>query len=87
MQRVAVAAQGTDGEAMIAELRLEIVELRLTVEHRKLAVRVAGIISGAEFHRIDIVALQLLQYIFQGQLRQQRGEYADSHGSLLKYSG
>jgi hypothetical protein len=47
-------------------------------------VRTAGIVSGTEFHGTDVVALQLLENIIDGQLRQQGCEYADSHGVLLK---
>jgi hypothetical protein len=40
---------------------------------------IAGIIAGTEFHGIDVQGFGLLEDVFQGQLRQQRGEYADSH--------
>ena len=46
MQRIAVAAQGADGEAVIVELLLEFAQRRGVLEHRELAVRVAEVIAG-----------------------------------------
>jgi hypothetical protein len=44
-------------------------------------VRIGGQrISSAEFHGIDMEVCQFLENVVEGQLRQQRGEYADSHG-------
>ena len=79
MQRIAVAAQGADGESVVGEFALEVLQLAFVLQHRELAVGVAGIIAGTEFHGIDVVAFQLLEYVFDGQLRQERCEYADFH--------
>src|SRR5439155_13570702 len=83
MQRVAVTAQRTDGEAVVGKLLLEVEQLRYFVQHRELAVRVAGIIARAQFDRIDIDALQFLQNVVERHLRQQGGKYTDSHVILL----
>src|ERR1035438_8381123 len=80
MQRVAVAAQGADGDSVVRQETLEILEITLVLQHGELAVGAAGVISGTEFHGIDLVAFQLLEDTLSGQLRQQRSEYADSHG-------
>ena len=58
---------------------LNVVQLGLVLEHRKLAMRIARIVSGAQLDGADVQALELLQYVVQGKLRQQGGEYADSH--------
>lgn len=87
MQRVAVAAQRADSETVIVQLLLEFVEFALAFQHRQFAVSIAWIVSSTELHSIDLVALQLLQNVFQRQLRQQWGEYADSHADLLSGAG
>jgi hypothetical protein len=42
--------------------------------------RILKSLSSLLFHGIDVVAFQLLENVLSGQLRQQRSEYADSHG-------
>src|ERR1019366_5513075 len=69
-----------DRDSVVGEQALEIVELALVLQHGELAVGAAGVISGTEFHGIDVIAFHLLENVFSGQLRQQRSEYADSHG-------
>src|ERR1017187_5132531 len=81
MQRVAMTAQCADGEAVTGKLLAERFERGSVVEHGELAMRVSGIVAGTEFHGIDALGLQLLQYVVEGKLRQQRCEYSDSHGS------
>ena len=66
MQRIAVAAQRADGEPLIVQLLFEFVELRPVIEHGELAVRIAGIVPGAEFHGIDMEACQLLENVCPG---------------------
>ena len=80
VQRVAVAAQRADREAVIGELLLEFAELARVGQHGQLAVRIAGVVAGTQLHGIDIQALEFLENVFERQLRQQRCEYADSHG-------
>jgi hypothetical protein len=60
MQRVAVAAQRADGEAVVVQLLLELLELALVLEHGELAVGAAGVVSGAEFHGVDLQSRELL---------------------------
>jgi hypothetical protein len=43
--------------------------------------RIAGVVSSAEFHGVDAVALELLQNVLEGQLGQQGGENTDSHAA------
>ena len=57
MQRIAVAAQGADGEAVVFQDLLELGECGVVVQHGELAVRVAGIVAGAEFDGVDAVGL------------------------------
>jgi hypothetical protein len=83
VQRVAVAAQRADAEAAIRQFVFEFGQLGGIVQHGQLAVRIARIITGSEFDRIDMDALELLEDIVQGKLRQQGGENADSHVGLL----
>ncbi len=69
MQRIAVAAQGADGEALIVQLLLELFQLLLIVEHRQLAMRIAGIIASAQLNRVDVELLELLENFFKRKLR------------------
>src|ERR1039457_1769864 len=85
MQRVAVTTQCADGEAMIRQLHAEVLQSGGVVEHGELAMRVSGVVAGAELHGIDALGLQLLQYVVKRKLRQQRCEYSDSHGSPRLY--
>jgi hypothetical protein len=75
-----VATEGTDRDSVIRQEALKIVKLGLILEHGELTVGAARVIPGTEFHGIDVVAFQLLEDVLSGQLRQQRSEYADSHG-------
>ena len=44
----------------------------LVVEHGQLAVRVAGIIAGAELNGADVESLQLFEHLVERELRKQR---------------
>ena len=79
MQRVAVAAQRADGDAVVGEESLEPVELGRIVEHGQLAVRVAGIIAGTEFDGIDVQLLQLLEDFLERKLAEKRSKDANFH--------
>ena len=85
VQRIAVAAQRADGESVIGQRLLERAERRAVVQHRQLAVRVSGIVAGAQLHRRDVMRRQLLQNVAERELRQQRGEYADLHLNSVIY--
>ena len=63
MQRIAVAAQRADGETVIRQRLLERVERGAVVQHRQLAVRVAGIIARAQFHGGDVMRRKLFQNV------------------------
>ena len=69
MQRVSVAAQRADGEAVVVQLLLEFLERRRVFEHRELAVRIAGIVARTKFNRRDAEAFSFRDYIVQRQLR------------------
>ena len=71
MQRIAVAAQRADAETVVVKLLLELVKLRLVVEHRQLAVRIARIVSCTQLDRIDVELLELFENFIQRKLRQQ----------------
>ena len=62
MQRVAVARQRRNGEARVGDLAFEGLQLGRIVQHGQLGMGVARIIAGAEFHRVDIQRLELLQH-------------------------
>jgi hypothetical protein len=79
VERIAVAGQRADAEAVVGQLLFEVVELGFVIEHGELAVRIARIIAGTEFHGIDVVAFQLLEHVLEGKLRQQGSEDTDSH--------
>ena len=72
MQRIAVAAQSADSEALVVQLLLEFLQFLLVIEHRELAMRVAGIVAGAEFDSVDVQALQFFKDLVERELRQKR---------------
>ena len=61
MQRISVTAQRADGESAIFELELELAERMAIVEHRERAVRIARVVAGAQFHGVDIQAVQFIE--------------------------
>src|SRR5581483_11908369 len=79
MQRIAVATQSADRKSVVTQLLFERLQLRLVIEHRHLAMSIAGIISRPQFYGVDALRLQLLQNIFQRHLRQQRCKDSDFH--------
>jgi hypothetical protein len=79
VERVAVAAKGADGDAAIGEELLEFSESFGVVEHRQLAMRVAGIIAGAEFDGVDVEGLEFVEDSGERQLGEERGEDSDFH--------
>ena len=78
VERVAVATQGADGEAVSVERLAEIRKRPGVLQHREFAVGVAGVVARSQLNRINTMALELVQDLFQGKLGQQRGEDADS---------
>ena len=89
MQRVAVTAQGADGDAVIGQNFLKLGEGGGVFEHRELAVRIARIVAGAEFDGIDLERYEFLQNRSQRKLRQQRRKDSNAHDGfyLLESSG
>jgi hypothetical protein len=79
VERVAVAAKGADGDAAIGEELLEFGKGFGVVEHGELAVRVAGIIAGAEFDSVDVKGLELVENGREWKLGEERGEDSDFH--------
>ncbi len=57
--------QGADREAVDFQFLLELLQRLPVVQHRQFAMRIAGIISGAEFDREDIQALQFLEHFVE----------------------
>ena len=74
-----MAAQGADSEPVIIQFLLEFFQLFFIAQHGKLAMRIAWIIAGAEFDRVNVQAFQLLKYFVERKLRQQRGKTSNSH--------
>ena len=54
MQRIPVATQRADADSMIGQNLLEFGERRRILKHRELAMSIADIVSGGQFHRIDM---------------------------------
>lgn len=79
MQRISVATQRADGKSMIVQRLLEFLERVWVVKHGELAMRIAGIIAGAQLYRADAVSLQLCQHVFKRQLRKEGRKYSQSH--------
>ena len=80
-----MTAQGADGEALVVQFLLELLQFLLVLEHGELAMRIAGIVAGAQFNRVDVQALQLFENFVERELGQQGGKTSNSHdcGSLL----
>jgi hypothetical protein len=64
---------------MVGEDFAEFGESLRVVEHGELAVRVAGIIAGAEFDGVDVEGFEFVEDSGQGKLGEQRGEDSDLH--------
>ncbi len=79
MQRIAMAAQRADRDAMIGEDLAKFVECLRVVEHGELAMRVARIIACPQLDRVDVKSLELVENRGQRQLREQWGKDADFH--------
>jgi hypothetical protein len=79
MQRVAVTAKGTDGDAMVGENFAELGKHLAVVEHGKLAVRVTGIVAGPEFDGIDVKSFELIEDGGKRKLGEKWGEDSDFH--------
>jgi len=74
-----MAAQGADGYAVVGEYRLKVAEGGGVLEHRQLAVRVAGVIAGAQLDGRNAKLREPGDDLVQRQVGQQRGENADFH--------
>ena len=69
MQRVAVTTQRADGHSVIGQNFLELSQGVGIFQHRELAVRVARIVSRAEFHGVDLQRRKFLEHRRQRKLR------------------
>src|ERR1700733_11248617 len=83
MQRISMTAQRTDRKTAVFELELELTQRSAIAEHRQRTVRVARVIAGAQFHSVDVQALQSLEDRDQRNLAQQCREDADSHRNII----
>src|ERR1019366_6314071 len=79
MERVAMGAQGADGDALVLELLLELLDLGGLAEQIKLQVRVTRIITGPQLNRADAEGLDLLDHLIQAKLGQQSCKESDFH--------
>ena len=61
MQRIPVTTQCADPDAMIGQNFLELGEGRGILKHREFAVSIADIVSGGQFHRIDVKLCKFFQ--------------------------
>jgi hypothetical protein len=87
VQRIAMAAEGTDRKAVVLQLLLKLFQFTLALEHRQLAVRIAGVVTGAQFNRVDVERLELLDDFIKGELRKQGSETSNSHVVKTPSSG
>ncbi len=74
-----MAGKRANREASAIQFFLELRQFVGVIQHRKFAMRIAGIISGAEFDGINLQPFKLFKDFIQRKLRQQRGETSDSH--------
>src|SRR5581483_8245632 len=79
MQRIPVATQGADAESVIVEEFLEAAQSRTVLDHGKLAMRVADIISGGEFDGMDVQFRQFVEHLIKRELRKQGREDSNAH--------
>ena len=68
MQRIAVRAERADGESVVVELLLELLQRGAVLQHRQLAVRIAGIISGSKLHSVDVQGLEFFEDLVKRKL-------------------
>jgi hypothetical protein len=74
---------------VIGQNPLQLGERRPIFQHGELAVGIAGIVSRAEFDRIDMERREFLEDRRQWKLRQQGGKDSDTHNDsyLLGITG
>ena len=80
MERVAVTTQGADGDALVVELLLELLELWRGAQPLQLQVRVAGVVACPQLERPDSERLDLLDHFVEAEFREQSGEQTYLHG-------
>jgi hypothetical protein len=68
---------------MIGKRLFEYIERSRIVEHGELAVRIAGIVAGAEFNGIDAQGFEFCENAIEWQLREQRSKDANLHANSL----
>jgi type 1 glutamine amidotransferase len=83
MERIPVTTQGTDADAVIGHNLLELTKRGGILEHRELAVRIAGIVSGSKLYGINLQGRKFLENRGQRQLGQQGCEDANAHNDFL----
>ncbi len=69
MQRIAMRAERADGKSVVGEFLLELFQRDAILQHRQLAMRIAGIISGAQFDGRDVQGAQFFEHFFERELR------------------
>src|SRR5579884_3460851 len=69
MQRIAMRTQRADRESMILDLLFEFFQLLFVVEHGKLAMWIAGIISRSQLDRCDLQLLEFFKNFLERKLR------------------
>ena len=80
MKRIAMAGKRTDLEPAAGDDITEAVEFRFAGEQiGRLAMRVAGIRTGAEFDGVTAEASDVLESLGEGDVAEDRGENADFH--------
>src|SRR5579872_102264 len=79
MERIPVAAQRADADAVIVNHFPEIGQCRRILEHRNFAMCIAHIISSGEFDGIYMECCEFLENIRQRHLRQQGSEDSNAH--------
>ena len=74
-----MTAECADRDAMIRQLRAEVSQGGLAREQGQGAMRVPGIVAGAQFNRPNFVLGKLAQDVFKRQATQEWGKYSNSH--------
>ena len=80
MERVAVAAERADREAALLDRAEQVALLRGVAEQRVgIAVRVAGIVAGAELDRLDAEGRHPVEHLLEREIGEEDCEDSELH--------
>ena len=79
MQRVAMATQGADADALVVKFLLEVLKLRGLLQPLQLEMGIARVVAGSQLEGMDTQWFYLLDDFVQTKLGQERRKESDLH--------